>query len=155
VAYELVVNGRPVRIDVSGMTPLAFVLRESLRLHGTKVGCFEGRCGACTVLVDGKPVVSCIFPVANAHGLAVRTVEGLSEEDGGLSPLQKAILDGGGVQCGICTPGMLMTLTWHLATEPAATEDETRAALAGNICRCTGYRQILEAAMSLSAKDDR
>src|SRR4051812_15296244 len=108
MAYELRVNGVVVSVDVPGMRRLLDVLREDLALTGTKEGCGEGECGACTVLVDGLPVVACLVPVAQVAGRAVRTVEGLVPRPGDLSPLQLAFLETGGAQCGICTPGMLM-----------------------------------------------
>ena len=149
MAYELEINGRPAAVDLPGMTPLARVLREHLGLTGTKTGCFEGRCGSCTVIVDGRTVVSCLFPLALAQGAEVRTVEGLAREDGTLNPLQEALLDSGGVQCGISTPGVLMTLTALLESDPDLTEDDVRAALAGNVCRCTGYQKIVDAVLAL------
>lgn len=148
--YEFTVNREAVAVDADGMRPLAVVLRDDLGLPGTKVGCFEGRCGACTVIVDGRSVVSCLFPLALAHGCDVRTVEGLAAEDGTLNPLQEAILAGGGVQCGISTPGVLMTLTAFLEANSSPSEDEVRAALAGNVCRCTGYQNIVDAVLSLT-----
>jgi aerobic-type carbon monoxide dehydrogenase small subunit (CoxS/CutS family) len=150
--YEFRVNGEAVAVDADGLRPLAVVLREDLGLPGTKVGCFEGRCGACTVIVDGRSVVSCLFPVALAAGAEVRTVEGLAAADGTLNPLQDSILDSGGVQCGISTPGVLMTLTALLERTPHPTEEEIRAALAGNVCRCTGYQKIVDAVLSLTAE---
>jgi carbon-monoxide dehydrogenase small subunit len=147
--YELRVNGETVAVEGDGLRPLARVLREDLGLPGTKVGCFEGRCGACTVIVDDRPVVSCLFPLALAGGADVRTVEGLAAADGTLNPLQEALLDTGGVQCGISTPGVLMTLTALLERTPSPSEAEIRAALAGNVCRCTGYQKIVEAVLSL------
>jgi carbon-monoxide dehydrogenase small subunit len=147
--YELDINGERTSVDAPGLEPLALVLRERLGLTGTKIGCFEGRCGACTVIVDGRTVVSCLYPLALADGAAVRTVEGLAEGDEQLSPLQDALLEAGGVQCGISTPGVLMTLTWLLEQNPAPTEQEVRAALAGNVCRCTGYQKIVDAVLSL------
>jgi carbon-monoxide dehydrogenase small subunit len=149
VSYELRVNGEAVTVEADGLRSLVNVLREDLGLTGTKTGCFEGRCGACTVIVDGRSVVSCLYPVALAHGAEVRTVEGLAAEDGTLSPLQEAILDSGGVQCGISTPGVLMTLTALLERNPSPGEDEIRAALAGNVCRCTGYQKIVDAVLAL------
>jgi carbon-monoxide dehydrogenase small subunit len=125
------------------------VLREDLGLTGTKTGCFEGRCGSCTVIVDDRTVVSCLFPVVLADGAEVRTVEGLAAPDGTLNPLQDAILDTGGVQCGISTPGVLMSLTALLERNPQPTEAEIRAALAGNVCRCTGYQKIVDAVLAL------
>lgn len=149
MSYTLTVNGGSHEVEVPPLRPLVRVLREELGLTGAKVGCFEGRCGACTVLVDGRTVASCLYPVGFADGASIRTVEDLAGRDGRLHPLQEALLEAGGVQCGICTPGMLMTLSWFLeATHP--TEDEVREALAGNICRCTGYRKILDAALSLA-----
>jgi aerobic-type carbon monoxide dehydrogenase small subunit (CoxS/CutS family) len=150
VPYEFRVNGEAVTVAGDGLRPLAQVLRDDLGLPGTKVGCFEGRCGACTVIVDGRSVVSCLYPLALAAGADVRTVEGLAAEDGTLNPLQEAILDSGGVQCGISTPGVLMTLTALLECNASPTEAEIRHALAGNICRCTGYQKIVDAVLSLS-----
>ena len=149
MTYEFRVNGETEAVEADGLRSLVEVLREDLGLTGTKTGCFEGRCGACTVIVDGRSVVSCLYPVALAHGTQVRTVEGLAAEDGTLNPLQDAILDSGGVQCGISTPGVLMALTALLEQNPRPTEEEIRAALAGNLCRCTGYQKIVDAVLAL------
>ena len=151
MGYELEVNGERVAVDAPGLEPLARILREHVGLTGTKTGCFEGRCGACTVIVDGRTVVSCLYPLALAHGAEVRTVEGLADADGGLNRLQDALLGAGGVQCGISTPGILMTLTWLLEQNPAPSEHQVRTALAGNVCRCTGYQKIVDAVLSLVA----
>ena len=148
MGYELEINGERHDVDAPGLTPLVRVLREGLGLKGTKTGCFEGRCGACPVIVDGRSVVSCLYPVALADGASIRTVEGLAGDAGELHPLQQALLDAGAVQCGISTPGVLMTLTWLLEQQPAPTEEEVRAALAGNVCRCTGYQKIVDAVLA-------
>jgi aerobic-type carbon monoxide dehydrogenase small subunit (CoxS/CutS family) len=150
-ATRFTLNSRPVEIEADGMNPLLTILRETLGKHGTKPGCGEGRCGACAVLVDGEPVVSCLFPVALAEGREIRTVEGLAAPGGPLSPLQRALLDHGGLQCGACTPGVLMVLTALLEREQEPTEHEVREALSGNICRCTGYTGIVNAVLSLPA----
>lgn len=142
---ELVVNGRRRTVEVAPDETLLTTLRERLDLLGTKEGCVEGECGACTVLVDGIPIDSCIYATGAAAGREVLTVEGLASPDGPLTRLQQAFTDRGAVQCGFCTPGFLMTLTALLAENPAPGPDEVRHALAGNICRCTGYRHILEA----------
>jgi carbon-monoxide dehydrogenase small subunit len=147
---ELIVNGERYDSSEPPFRPLALVLREDLGLTGTKIGCAEGRCGACTVLVDGRPVVSCLYPAGLAAGRAITTVEGLGEGDSPLDPLQAALLDAGGVQCGACTPGVLMTLTALLAEDAQPSERAVREALAGNICRCTGYAKIVEAALAVS-----
>jgi carbon-monoxide dehydrogenase small subunit len=128
------------------------VLREDLRLTGTKIGCAEGRCGACTVLVAGRAVVACLYPIASAEGTTVTTVEGLADDACGLTPLQQALVAEGGVQCGMCTPGVLMTLTALLEENPGPTEQEIREALAGNICRCTGYQKIVDAARAVAER---
>jgi carbon-monoxide dehydrogenase small subunit len=146
----LTVNGARHELDVPGFMPLASVLREQLGIFGTKVGCFEGFCGSCVVLVDGRSVASCLLPVTLADGAAVQTVEGLAAPDGTLSALQQALLAAGGVQCGACTPGVLMTLTSLLAELPHPAENDVKEALAGNICRCTGYTAIVEAALAVA-----
>jgi carbon-monoxide dehydrogenase small subunit len=147
--YTFTLNDRRVDVEAPDMTPLLEALRE-IGLTGAKLGCGEGRCGACTVLVDGRPVVACLYPLALADGHDVRTVEGLAAPDAPLSPLQDALLEHGGVQCGACTPGILMALTALLEREGAPDEAAVRDALAGNICRCTGYRKIVDAALAVA-----
>jgi carbon-monoxide dehydrogenase small subunit len=144
-AYRLSVNGTPVEVDVPGMRRLLDVLREDLALTGTKEGCGEGECGACTVLVDGAPVDSCLVPVCQVAGAQVRTVEGLSPQMDDLDELQRAFLMTGGAQCGICTPGMLMAGRAYLDAGGGPDEDAIRESIAGNLCRCTGYTKIVDA----------
>ena len=137
-------NGRDVDVQVPPLKRLLDVLREDAGLTGTKYGCGEGECGACTVRIDGEAVMSCLVPAAQVAGRHVETVESLAG-DGPLSDLQRAFLETGGAQCGICTPGMLMAAEDHLASGGALDDASLREALAGNICRCTGYEKILEA----------
>lgn len=138
------VNGRQAKVDVAPAEPLLQVLRERLRLSGTKEGCNEGECGSCTVLVDGLPVDSCIYAAAAVAGRRVETIEGLARDQLGRE-LQDAFLAAGGVQCGFCTPGFVCTLVSVLREDDKPSEDAVRTAIAGNICRCTGYSQILDA----------
>jgi carbon-monoxide dehydrogenase small subunit len=144
VTYRFLVNGDPVEVEVPGMRRLLDVLREDLALTGTKEGCGEGECGACSVLLDGAVVDACLVPICQVDGTSVRTVEGLGTLEQ-LSELQAAFLQTGGAQCGICTPGMLMAAEAFLATGAPATDDAIREAIAGNLCRCTGYTKIVEA----------
>jgi carbon-monoxide dehydrogenase small subunit len=144
VSYQLTVNGDPVEIEAPGMRRLLVALREDLGLTGSKVGCGEGECGACSVLVDGQVVDSCLVPLCQVEGASVQTVEGLAE-DGALNVLQAAFLETGGAQCGICTPGMLMAGEAFLASGAQPSEESIREAIAGNLCRCTGYTKIVEA----------
>ena len=130
-------NGRSVRIDAHPMMRLLDALREQCSLTGTKEGCGEGECGACTVLVDRRPVNSCLVPLAHVSGARVTTIEGLR----GRHPLQQAFVDFGGAQCGICTPGMILAA---IALGPKPSREAMRTGLAGNICRCTGYHAIYE-----------
>ncbi|WP_103381179.1 (2Fe-2S)-binding protein [Pseudonocardia dioxanivorans] len=151
----LTVNGRQAQVEVEPAETLLGMLRERLRLTGTKEGCNEGECGACTVLVDGLPVDSCIYSAAATSGRSVETVEGLADDDLGRE-LQAAFVAAGGVQCGFCTPGFLTTLVAVLRENPEPSEPELREALAGNICRCTGYSQILDAvAATISGRNRR
>jgi carbon-monoxide dehydrogenase small subunit len=138
------VNGEPVRAAFDGYKTLLEVLREDLNLPGTKHGCELGECGACAVLVDGEPMLSCLLLGAACDGRRIETVEGLGRE-GRLHPLQEAFADLGAAQCGYCTPGFLMTAKALLDRNPSPNRDEIREALSGNICRCTGYQQIVEA----------
>ena len=156
-AYRFAVNTVPVEVDVSGMRRLLDVLREELGLTGTKEGCGEGECGACTVLIDGRAVDSCLVPVCQVDGASVSTVEGLAtagltaDAPPVLDGLQAAFLRAGGAQCGICTPGMLMAARAYLDEGGGPDEDAIREAIAGNLCRCTGYTKIIEA-IALAAR---
>ena len=144
MTYRFTVNGDDVALDVPGMRRLLDALREDLGLTGTKEGCGEGECGACSVLVDGQVVDSCLVPVCQVDGTSVLTVEGLSP-DGVLDPLQAAFLETGGAQCGICTPGMLIAGRAYIDAGGGPSDEEIRQAIAGNLCRCTGYTKIIEA----------
>src|SRR5687768_6788513 len=135
---RFLLNGHEADIDAPPMKRLLDVLREECGLTGTKEGCGEGECGACTVLVEGEPVCSCLVPVAQVEGAAITTIEGIGEDH----PLQRAFVEHGGAQCGICTPGMILAA---LDIAPDASLDEMRTRLAGNICRCTGYEAIYRA----------
>ena len=153
------VNGASREVDVHGARRLLDVVREDLGLTGTKEGCGEGECGACTVLVDGKPVNSCLMLGVEAAGCKVVTIEGLQRAPERLHPLQEAFVRLGGAQCGFCTPGMIMMAAALLAENPKPTEDEIRFGIAGNICRCTGYTRIVEAiqaaAQEINRKENR
>jgi aerobic-type carbon monoxide dehydrogenase small subunit (CoxS/CutS family) len=150
--YRFTVNEAATEVDVPGMRRLLDVLREDLALTGTKEGCGEGECGACTVLLDGMPVDSCLVPVCQVEGAAIRTVEGLAGPGARLDALQAAFLETGGAQCGICTPGMLMCATAYLDAGGGPDEDAIRDAIAGNLCRCTGYTKIIDA-IALAARE--
>jgi carbon-monoxide dehydrogenase small subunit len=151
MTFHLAVNGAPYEIEAPGMRRLLDVLREDLRLTGTKEGCGEGECGACSVLVDGVLVDSCLVPLCQVDGARVETVEGLASERS-LDVLQAAFLETGGAQCGICTPGMLMAGRALLAAEPNPDESRIREAIAGNLCRCTGYTKIVDAIQLAAAR---
>ena len=155
MSFRFEVNGSPVAVKAPGMRRLLDVLREDLALTGTKEGCGEGECGACSVLIDGGLVDACLVPVCQVEGARVDTVEGLAD-DGALNGLQAAFLETGGAQCGICTPGMLMAGEAFLATGEAPKEDAIRHAIAGNLCRCTGYTKIIDAiALAADRRDGR
>jgi carbon-monoxide dehydrogenase small subunit len=128
------------------------LIREDLELTGTKEGCGLGECGTCTVLLDGKPIKSCITLAVQANGREVTTIEGLEKSDGTLHPLQQAFIDHGAIQCGFCTPGMILSGKALLDENPRPTELEVRQAIAGNLCRCTGYQKIVEAILSVASK---
>jgi carbon-monoxide dehydrogenase small subunit len=142
---EFTVNGEPVSIDAEPRRTLADALREDLGLTGTHLGCEHGVCGACTVLVDGEPVRSCLMFAVQADGCSVTTVEGLAGSDGTLHPLQRAFCAHHGLQCGFCTPGMLMSALYLLNREHEPSRERIRDELSGNICRCTGYTGIIDA----------
>jgi carbon-monoxide dehydrogenase small subunit len=139
----LTVNGVPRTAQVPARRLLSDLLRHDLGLTGTHVGCEHGVCGACTVLVDGRPVRSCLLFAVSVEGSAVTTIEGCCESDGSLGPVQQAFWDCHGLQCGFCTPGFVTTITAYLDENPDPTADEAREAIAGNLCRCTGYQNIV------------
>jgi aerobic-type carbon monoxide dehydrogenase small subunit (CoxS/CutS family) len=146
---NLKVNGDTYPVEIEAGRSLLSVLRTEIGLTGSKEGCDDSECGACMVLLDGKPVNSCSYLALQAEGSEVTTVEGLA--DGGeLHPLQRAFLDEGGVQCGFCTPGMLISATALLERNPKPTEEEVRIALSGNLCRCTGYQGIANAVLKVA-----
>ena len=141
---EFVVNGQRVSVEVEADERLVDVLRNQLGLKGTKTGCREGECGTCSVILNGKIVPSCLVPVLKAEGGMITTVEGL-EQNGELHPLQQSFIDHGAVQCGFCTPGMLLSAKNLLDHNPEPTEEEIRRAISGVFCRCTGYHKIVQA----------
>jgi carbon-monoxide dehydrogenase small subunit len=151
VPVELTVNGAPRAATVPARTLLVHFLRDALRLTGTHVGCDTTQCGACTVALDGVAVKSCTVLAAQAAGHDVTTIEGLAAPDGTLDPLQQAFVDTHALQCGYCTPGMVMALRQILEDTPDPSEDDIRHALDGNICRCTGYQNIVAAALQAAA----
>ncbi len=144
VTVRLTVNGQPREAVVDPRTPLVHVLRDAFELTGTRYGCLTGHCGACTVLVNSRAVKSCTILAASADGDDVRTIEGLAS-DGRLHAIQQAFWDNHGFQCGYCTPGMIMTALEILADSPEPSDDEIRAGISGNLCRCTGYQSIVRA----------
>jgi carbon-monoxide dehydrogenase small subunit len=148
------VNGKAVQISPPPGSVLADVLRQELGLTGVKVGCREGECGACTVLLDGVPVNSCLLPARKAAGREVTTIEGLQAQDGALDRIQQAFMDAGASQCGFCTPGMILTAKALLDKNPNPNEGEIRQALSGVLCRCTGYRKIVQAVQDIAKMGD-
>jgi aerobic-type carbon monoxide dehydrogenase small subunit (CoxS/CutS family) len=154
IHIELTVNGRQRAIDVAPHHTLLDAIREELELTGTKECCLVGECGACTVLVNGRSVDSCLMLAAEADGAEILTVEGLALE-GRLSPLQSSFLEHGGVQCGFCTPGQLMSAHALLSGTPHPTRDEVNEGLAGNLCRCGCYEQIAEAVLATAERAER
>jgi aerobic-type carbon monoxide dehydrogenase small subunit (CoxS/CutS family) len=151
VPITLEVNGETHALDVSPARRLLHVLREDLALTGAKLGCGEGACGACAVLLDGKPVVSCLLPVGAAEGRAVTTIEGLARE---ATPLRDAFVAEDALQCGFCTPGQMVSASALLASTPTPTREQIRGALAGNLCRCGAYPKIERAVLRASGQED-
>ena len=150
---SLNVNGESYEVEVEPWDRLSEVLRDKLNLTGTKRGCDYGGCGCCTVIMNGHAIYSCMFPAPRAEGKKIITIEGLSNGDQ-LDPLQQSFIDHGGVQCGYCTPGIIMSAKALLLHNPTPTEEEVRKAIAGNICRCTGYVKVVEAILSTSRHVD-
>jgi carbon-monoxide dehydrogenase small subunit len=153
VPATLTVNGADFAVELDPHSSLLDAVRDSIGLTGSKEGCDDSECGACMMLLDGKPVNSCSYLALQAVGRRVTTVEGLADGDR-LAPLQRAFLEHGGVQCGFCTPGMLVSATALLRTNPDPSEDEVRIALSGNLCRCTGYRGIVGAVRAVAASSE-
>jgi carbon-monoxide dehydrogenase small subunit len=155
VDFSFQLNGRSLDLKISPDTLLVDLLRDVLGLKGTKIGCREGECGACTVLLDGEPVNSCILPALKAQGRSVITIEGLTGSDGVLDPIQQAFIDAGAVQCGFCTPGMILNAKALLGRNPNPDEEEIRKALSGVLCRCTGYQKIVQAVQAVAGRPNR
>lgn len=149
----LTVNGDKYELLVSPLSKLVDVLREDLGITGTKKGCGEGECGACTVLMDGQPVSSCLVLAPQADGKTIITIEGLESQDGSLDPIQESFMKKGAIQCGYCSPGMMMTTKALLKVNSHPTEEEIRDAISGNLCRCTGYQKIVDAVLDVAKKE--
>lgn len=145
---EFQLNGETVQVEVEPTWTILYLLREVFELTGVKEGCGYGECGACTIIMDGKAVNSCLLPAIEAEGHSITTIEGVMTRDGALDPIQQAFIDNGAVQCGFCTPGMIMSAKALLDENPSPTEEEIREAIAGNLCRCTGYVKIIDAIKS-------
>lgn len=145
---ELNINDRVYEVPVNPRDLLADVIREKVGLTGTKKGCGQGDCGACTVLIDGNPILSCLTLAIACQGKKITTIEGLVAEDGQLHPIQQAYVDHGAVQCGFCTPGMILASKALLDRNPKPSEEDIKRGISGNICRCTGYKKIVEAIFS-------
>ena len=152
VATTLTVNGVAYPVELDPGTSLLFAVRDAVGLTGAKEGCDDSECGACMMLLDGKPVNACSYLALQAEGSEVTTIEGLAPS-GSLSPLQRAFLDYGGVQCGFCTPGMLISATALLDANPKPSEQDVRIALSGNLCRCTGYDGIVKAVLAVAGEN--
>lgn len=149
---SFILNGSKVTVTVNGHSRLIDVLRRTLGLTGTKEACGDGECGACTVIVDGLAINSCLYPALEVEGKNVTTIEGLQGSGNKLSAIQQAFVDHGAIQCGFCTPGMIMSAKVLLDSNPDPSEEEIREALQGNLCRCTGYVQIVEAVKKAAIK---
>jgi len=149
---NFILNGEPVQVEIEPHLTLLELLRNELELTGTKEGCGMGECGACTVLLDGKAINSCILPALEVEGKGVTTIEGVADDKGGLHPIQKAFIEYGAIQCGFCTPGMVLSAKALLDENPKPTEEEIRNGIAGNLCRCTGYLQIVQAIKAASGQ---
>lgn len=143
-------NNEKTVVEVDPKWTLLYVLREVLEMTGTKEGCGYGECGACTVIIDGQAINSCIFPIMEAEGKTIVTIEGLITKEGALDPLQKAFVDEGAVQCGFCIPGMIMSAKALLDAKPKPTQDDIAESIEGNLCRCTGYVKIVDAIKSVA-----
>ena len=154
VSVSFTLNGDTVTAEVPMTWTLLKTLREYFELTGAKEGCGVGECGACTVIMDGEAINSCLCPIPEVEGRSVNTIEGLADEDGTLHPLQDAFLKNNGVQCGFCTSGMIMSSKALLDQNPDPTEDDIRTSIAGNFCRCTGYVQIVES-VEIAAKEGK
>lgn len=148
----MTVNDRPVSVEIQPDELLVDVLRDRLGLTGTKIGCNEGECGACTVILDGQAVLSCLIPALRAEGSQITTIEALSDGDD-LHPLQRAFVEHGAVQCGYCIPGFILSAKALLDRNPRPTRDEIKESIAGNLCRCTGYVKIIEAIESVAGQE--
>jgi carbon-monoxide dehydrogenase small subunit len=149
---SFILNGESTEVEIEPHLTLLQLLRDGLGLTGTKEGCGMGECGACTVLLDGKTINSCIFPAMEVDGKSVTTIEGLTDAQGNLHPIQKAFIEYGAIQCGFCTPGMVLSAKALLDENPKPSEEEIRHHVAGNLCRCTGYLQIVQAIKAASGQ---
>ncbi len=148
---KFLLNGNEIKMKIKDHWTLLYLLREELDLMGTKEGCGSGECGACTVIVNGDAVNSCLYLAAEIDGKEIQTIEGLASSDGTLHPLQKSFVENGGIQCGFCSPGMIMSAKALLNENQNPTKEEIKHALAGNICRCTGYIQIIDSVRAVNS----
>ena len=155
IKVSMKVNGKPVSAEVEARTLLVTYIRENLRLTGTHVGCDTAQCGACTVLMNGRAIKSCSIVAMQAEGAELMTIEGVAKPDGTLHPMQAAFKENHGLQCGFCTPGMVMAATSLLEENPSPTEREVREGIEGNLCRCTGYHTIVQAILAAAGEGGR